>query len=231
MPIIVVIPGVAAVVLAPDLNRPDEAFPEMMKLVPSGLLGIVFAALIAAIASSLSSMTNSISTIFVLDIYKPILNTKASEKNLVITGRIVSVISMFVAVVLAVPLLGKFDQAFQYIQEFTGFFTPGIVVIFMLGIFWNKTTSNAALIAAISSEVLYLLMKIYWPTLPFMDRVGVVFICCIAIAVIVSLLENKNTTSDLSSTINGQLCVTTKGYNIVSLGVIAVLTGLYSTWW
>jgi len=231
MPLIVVIPGVAAVVLAPDLNRPDEAFPEMMKLVPSGLLGIVFAALIAAIASSLSSMTNSISTIFVLDIYKPILNTNATEKNLVITGRIVSIISMFIAVVLAVPLLGKFDQAFQYIQEFTGFFTPGIVVIFMLGIFWKKTTSNAALIAALSSAVLSLLMKVYWPTLPFMDRVGVVFICCIAIAVIVSLLENKNTTSDLSSTINGQLFVTTKGYNIVSLGVIAVLTGLYSTWW
>ena len=101
----------------------------------------------------------------------------------------------------------------------------------MLGIFWKKTTSNAALIAALSSALLSLLMKVYWPTLPFMDRVGVVFICCIAIAVIVSLLENKNTTSDLSSTINGQLFATTKGYNIVSLGVIAVLTGLYSTWW
>ena len=230
MPHIVVIPGVAAVVLAPDLNRPDEAFPEMMKLVPSGLLGIVFAALIAAIASSLSSMTNSISTIFVLDIYKPILNTNATEKNLVITGRIVSIISMFVAVVLAVPLLGKFEQAFQYIQEFTGFFTLGSVVIFMLGIFWSKTTSNAALVAALSSALLSLALKVYWPSLPFMDRVGVVFVCCIIIAIIVSLVDKKNLGSYISSPTNYTFS-TTKSYNVISLGVIVVLTSLYTTWW
>lgn len=230
MPLIVVVPGIAATVIAPDLTRPDEAFPEMMKLVPNGLLGIVFAALIAAIASSLSSMTNSISTIFVFDIYKPLLNQQASESNMVKTGRLMAILSMSVAVIIAVPLLGKFEQAFQYIQEFTGFFTPGIVVIFFLGIFWSRTTSNGALVAALSSVLLSLLFKLYYPELPFMDRVGLVFILCILITVVVSLLEGENKTSDTPGASKISF-VTDNSYNIVSLCVAAIVASLYAVWW
>lgn len=230
MPLIVVIPGVAAVVLVPDLHRPDEAFPEMMKLVPHGLLGIVFAALIAAIASSLSSMTNSISTIFTLDIYKPLINPDASEGRLVMVGRLIAVGAMTCAVIIAEPLLGNFEQAFQYIQEFTGFFTPGIVVIFTLGIFWKKTTANAALAAAISSAALSLALKIFWPELPFMDRVSVVFLACIAIAVAISLIE-KGEDHDKAVNLKEMNFSTSTSYNVASLAIVLILVGLYATWW
>src|SRR5690606_40693131 len=101
MPVIVVIPGIAAAMLVPDLSKPDQAYPEMMKLVPHGLLGITFAALVAAVASSLGSMSNSISTIFTMDIYKQMINPDASEKKAVAVGRIVALISMVIAVVVA----------------------------------------------------------------------------------------------------------------------------------
>eukprot|EP00903_Cladosiphon_okamuranus_P004255 g4253.t1 len=126
MPLIIVLPGVAAVILAPELDAPDRAYPTVMNLLPAGILGLVFAALIAAIVSSLASMMNSISTIFTMDIYRHLGNKDHSEKQLVKIGRIVSLTAMVIAMIVARPLLGKFDQAFQYIQEFTGFFTPGV---------------------------------------------------------------------------------------------------------
>ena len=174
MPAIVVLPGIAIFVLSPDLALPDQAYPTAMKLLPTGLLGLVFAALVAAIVSSLGSMANSISTIFTMDIY-PSFVKEEKRKNPVLVGRIAAVTAMALAVMTAKPLLGQFDQAFQYIQEFTGFFTPGIVVIFFLGIFWKKATANGALAAAIGSAVLSFLLKQLMPELPFIDRVGVVF--------------------------------------------------------
>ena len=150
MPIIVVLPGIAAVMLYPTLSAADKAYPSMMALMPVGIKGLVFAALVAAIVSSLASMTNSISTIFTMDIYRRFNNQK-SEQHYVAIGRVTALLSLLIAVIVAEPLLGKFDQAFQYIQEFTGFFTPGIVVIFVMGMFWKRTTSNAALTAAIGS--------------------------------------------------------------------------------
>ena len=134
MPIIVVLPGIAVFVMGVDISAPDQAYPHAMTLLPVGIKGLVFAALLAAIVLSLASMTNSISTIFTLDIF-PSLNKGESAANPVRIGRIVALAAMVVAMITARPLLGNFDQAFQYIQEFTGFFTPGIVVIFMLGIF------------------------------------------------------------------------------------------------
>jgi len=123
MPIIVVFPGIAAFILAPDLTAPDHAYPEMMKLLPVGIKGLVFAALIAAILSSLGSMMNSISTIFTMDIYRS-FRPETSEKQLVVIGRSTALAAIIIAMIVARPLLGQFDQAFQYIQEFTGFFTP-----------------------------------------------------------------------------------------------------------
>jgi len=134
VPFFVVIPGIAAAILFADLERPDEAYPSLMNLMPVGLKGLVFAALVAAIVSSLASMCNSVSTIFTMDVYAH-YKKDASQTHYVTVGRIASLVSLIIAMLCARPLLGQFDQAFQYIQEFTGFFTPGIVVIFLLGMF------------------------------------------------------------------------------------------------
>jgi len=230
MPVIVVVPGIAAAMLAPDLAKPDQAYPEMMKLVPHGLLGITFAALVAAIASSLGSMSNSISTIFTMDIYKQLINREASEKKTVAIGRSVALISMVIAVIVAKPLLGELDQAFQYIQEFTGFFTPGIVVIFLLGFFWKKATATSALVAAISSAVLSLVLKFAWPELPFIDRVGLVFLLCVAIAVVITFItDGKDQAKAID--LNGIEFKTTGGFNIAAVGVVLILIALYAVWW
>lgn len=230
VPIIVVLPGICAVVLAPDLSKPDQAYPEMMKLLPHGLLGVAFAALVAAIASSLSSMSNSVSTIFTMDIYKKSVNPNASEHKLVFIGRASAFAAMVIAVLLAKPLVGKSEQAFQFIQEFTGFFTPGIVVIFLFGFFWKKATANSALTAAIASVVFSWLLKIYFPEVPFMDRVSIVFVICVVLAVLVTYIGGAKDqvkaieVSDISFK-------TTAGFNIASLGVLLVVAAIYTLWW
>src|ERR1700722_19469841 len=135
MPVIIVLPGIAAAALVPNLARADEAYPSLMAMLPTGILGLVFAALIAAIVASMGSKINSIATIFTMDVYRP-LRPQASQQHLVLIGRMTAVLALVIAILAARPLLGSFDQAFQYIQEFTGFFTPGICVIFLLGMFW-----------------------------------------------------------------------------------------------
>lgn len=230
MPVIVVLPGIAAAMLVPELSKPDQAYPEMMKLVPHGLLGITFAALVAAIASSLGSMSNSISTIFTIDIYKQLINPNASEHKTVVVGRTVALVSMVIAVIVAKPLLGNLDQAFQYIQEFTGFFTPGIVVIFLLGFFWKKATATSALIAAVSSALLSLILKLCWPELPFMDRVGLVFLLCTALAVIVTLIGGGKEQPNAIK-LDGINFKTQTSFNIATLGILILLVALYTIWW
>lgn len=229
MPIIVVLPGIAAVLILPDLTKPDEAYPQLMNLMPSGIKGLIFAALVAAILSSLASMTNSVATIFTMDIYRQ-LKPAASQQHYVQTGRWVSVFALALALITAKPLLGDFDQAFQYIQEFTGFFTPGIVVLFLLGMFWSRTTANAALAAAIGSAVLSLLAKTCWPELPFMDRVGLVFLSCLLLAVVVSLSERQPApaTAVQLSDIN---FATQPSFNYAAVAVTLVVAGFYYAWW
>ncbi|SET75276.1 sodium/sugar symporter [Thalassotalea agarivorans] len=229
MPLIVVLPGIAAVVLYPQLSAADQAYPSMMELMPTGIKGLVFAALVAAIVSSLASMTNSISTIFTMDIYSKLKPNK-SQRHYVHIGRIASLLSLCIALVVAEPLLGKFDQAFQYIQEFTGFFTPGIVVIFVLGMFWKRTTSAGAMSAALGSAVLSFAFMKLWPALPFMDRVGLVFLLCLALCVVVSLL-GKSQRSDATVSVNEVSFDTDKPFNIAALGVVIILVALYTTWW
>ena len=228
MPVLVVLPGIAAVILAPDLSAPDKAYPEIMKLLPAGIMGLVFAALIAAIVSSLASMMNSISTIFTMDIVKHY--SDRSEQQLVTIGRIVSLTALIIAGVVARPLLGNFDQAFQYIQEFTGFFTPGIVAIFLLAIFWKNTTANGALAAAIGSAVFSIVAKVYWPSLPFIDRVGLAFILCVLLGMIVSRLQGTGAHPD-AIRYNEVDTSTTAGFNWASGAIVLILTGLYATWW
>lgn len=229
MPLIVVLPGIAAVVLYPELTTPDQAYPSMMSLMPVGIKGLVFAALVAAIVSSLASMTNSISTIFTMDIYKQIKPNK-SQTHYVYIGRIATLVSLVIALFMAEPLLGKFDQAFQYIQEFTGVFTPGIVVIFLTGMFWKKTTSKGALAAAIGSAVFSFALRALWPELPFMDRIGLVFLLCLVLAIVVSKLS-KATCTDNSVDVESVSFATTSSFNIAALGVTVILCILYATWW
>jgi len=230
MPIIVVLPGIAIFVLNPTLATPDHAYPEAMAMLPSGIKGLVFAALLAAIVSSLASMTNSISTIFTMDIYASFSSKKDENGNRVMVGRVVAVAAMLLAMICAKPLLGNFDQAFQYIQEFTGFFTPGIVVIFLLGMFWKKTTSSGALAAAIGSAVLSFAFKILWPELPFIDRVGLVFLLCVAIAVSFSVFAG-NRTQDGAVSLRDIQFATTNGFNFSAVLVALILAALYATWW
>jgi len=233
MPVIVVLPGIAALVLAPEGIKPDQAYPEMMKLLPPGLLGLVFAALVAAIVASLAAKINSIATIFTLDIYAK-ARPNQSEGQLVAVGRITAVVAVIIGVLTAKPLLGGAEQAFQFIQEFTGFFTPGIVVIFILGMFWKKATTAGALTAAIGSAILSALF--WWLqekgiyTMPFMNRVGVVFLLSLAGAVLVSLAAPQKKVVSVV-TLEGVSYKTSTGFNIAGLGVILILIALYATWW
>src|SRR6204780_3011797 len=125
-----------------------------------------------------------------MDVYRP-LRPQTSQQRLVLIGRIAAVASLIVAILTAKPLLGSFAQAFQYIREFTGFFTPGICVIFLLGMFWSRCTATGALAAAIASAVLSFVFKLAWPSLPFMDRVGFVFLAFVGIAVVLSLMQSR----------------------------------------
>ncbi len=229
MPVIVVLPGIAAVVLYPNLSSPDLAYPSMMSLMPVGIKGLVFAALVAAIVSSLASMTNSISTIFTMDIYSK-LKQGETQRHYVMIGRIATLVSLAVALLTARPLLGQFEQAFQYIQEFTGLFTPGIVVIFITGMFWKRATSLGALAAAIGSAMFSIAFKYLLPNLPFMDRIGLVFLLCLALTVIVSLVD-KPSDHDHSVNVNEVSFSTETGFNIAAIGCVMILTFFYVTWW
>jgi SSS family solute:Na+ symporter len=228
MPVIVVLPGIAVFVLGAQISAPDQAYPHAMTLLPVGIKGLVFAALLAAIVSSLASMTNSISTIFTMDIF-PSLNNGASAADPVRLGRIVAVAAMVIAMIAARPLLGNFDQAFQYIQEFTGFFTPGIVVIFMLGIFYPKTTATAALTAAIASAVLSFAFSVFAPELPFIDRVGLVFLLCAGLAVGISHLQPQPQAGAVD--LSGISFATSNSFNLSALLVTLILCAFYITWW
>lgn len=239
MPLIIVLPGIAAVLLAPGLAKPDEAYPTMMRLLPTGLLGLVFAALIAAIIASTASKINSIATIFTLDLYAKFrgIATHAedatgtgSERHLVRVGRIAAVVAIAVAVATARPLVGASEQAFQFIQEFTGFFTPGITVIFLLGLFWKRANEAGAICGAVASVLLSWAAKLFWASLPFMDRMGLVFLVALALTVAVSLLTPARGDADTIETA-GVRYATGSVFNAGAVAVCLVLVALYATWW
>src|SRR4051812_19454441 len=241
MPLIIVLPGIAAVMLAPGLPKPDEAYPTMMRLLPTGLLGLVFAALIAAIIASTASKINSIATIFTLDLYAKFRReptraedgegrSEGEERHLVLVGRTTAVAAILIAIAAARPLVGASEQAFQFIQEFTGFFTPGITVIFLLGLFWKRANEAGAFAAAVASVVLSWLFKIVWSSLPFMDRMGVVFLISLALAILVSLVTPSRAGTDTIDTA-GVRYATSTGFNAGAAAVVLILIALYATYW
>jgi SSS family solute:Na+ symporter len=246
MPLIVVIPGIAALVIvnqgvdpsfAESMTDPvsgiiksDRAYPTLLQLLPSGLKGLAFAALTAAIVSSLASMANSTSTIFTLDIYKNFFDQNASEKKQVRVGRITAVVAFIVAAIVA-PALRELDQAFQYIQEYTGFVSPGVFAIFMFGFFWKKTTSNAALTAAALTIPLSAAFKFLTPTLPFIDRMGLVFLIISGLIILISLVEGKGKDHPKGIEITKDLFRTSTQFKIGAILISGIIAALYIVFW
>ena len=246
MPLIVVIPGIAAWVIvkngidvsfmesmkdpATSLIKSDRAYPTLLQLLPVGLKGLAFAALTAAIVSSLASMANSTSTIFTMDIYQKYFSKGASETKQVRVGRITAMVAFVVAAIVA-PALGQLDQAFQFIQEYTGFISPGVFAIFFFGVFWKKTTSNAALTAAALSIPLSVILKIGLPDLPFIDRMGVVFLILAALMIIISLVEGKGKDHPNSIEINKDLFKTSTAFKIGAFLIAGITAALYIVFW
>lgn len=231
-PLVVVIPGIVAFLLTKDnpLSKSDEAYPWLMAhFVPTGVKGLAFAALIAAIVSSLSSMVNSTATIFSMDIYKQLLNKEASESNLVLVGRLASLCALFISVLIA-PTLRTLDQAFQFIQEFTGFISPGIFAIFIFGLFWKKATATSAMWAAILTIPLSLGIKILIPTIPFLNRMGIVFLVLSGLVIIITLLGSGKDDPKAFKTDKG-LFKTDLVFNLGAIGIAAILAVLYLRFW
>lgn len=202
IPFIVVLPGICAyyISLRPELlsglqgsiNVADDAYPWLVRnFTPTGVKGLTFAALSAAIISSLASMFNSTSTLFTMDIYKKYINKDASDKKLVRVGRLTSLAALVIAAVAVEPLLGSLDQAFQYIQEYSGFIYPGIIVVFGLGLLWKRASSRAAVWTAIITIPLGVLFKIFLGGVPFQLRAGYIFIILLVFFVLMSLVDKK----------------------------------------
>ncbi len=264
MPVIVVLPGIAAYVLhqAGDLQTEmigkdgtvsqDNAYPVMMNLLGPGLKGLAFAALTAAIVASLAGKANSISTIFTLDIYKKFINKNADEKQLVNIGRIAIVIAMFIAVAIS-PFMGIDKKGgFEFIQEYTGFVSPGIFAMFIMGFFWKRTTANAALFATVGGFLLSVLFKLLpgWVDLsglystgfavkntegvfeiPFIDRMGFVFLICVVGMVIISLADPKSKNNPKGLEIDAAMFRPRGAFAVGAAIITAVITALYAYFW
>ena len=237
IPVIVVIPGIAALWLARggtlDLaaltQTPDSTYGTLMTLVPAGLRGLVFAALIAAVVSSLASMMNSISTIFTMDLYRTVRGDR-TEQHYVMVGRITALVAMVVALILARPFLGGLESAFQTIQEYTGFIAPGVVAVFLLGFFWERTNTAGAFALLISSVGLSIAAKLMLPDLPFVVRIWIVFLACVAVGVAVSLVTPKPT-EGRPVHVRDIAFGTTAGFNIASVVIVLILVAIYAVFW
>jgi len=256
IPLIVVIPGIAAYVMVndpeimarlgeaglknlPTLEQADKAYPWLLQFLPAGLKGVAFAALTAAIVSSLASMLNSTSTIFTMDIYKQYINKNASDKSTVNMGRISAGVALAIACVLA-PLLGGIDQAFQFIQEYTGVVSPGILAIFLLGLFWKKTTNKGAIVGALISIPIAMYFKVApkgWSTsaffvdVPFLDQMGYTAVLTMIVIGVVSWIQHNGNDDENGILIKKQLFKTSPLFNIGAFAVMIILVALYSLFW
>lgn len=263
MPVIVVLPGIAAYVLYQNGHfqtemlqdgsvNPDRAYPILLNLLPVGLKGLSFAALTAAIVASLAGKANSIATIFTLDIYKEKINVIADEKKLVNIGKLTIITAMIIAVVVA-PFLGIDKKGgFQYIQEYTGFVSPGVFAMFILGFFWKKTTSNAALFATIGGFIMSILFK-FMPAvvdlaflhsvgfavpnaegvyeIPFIDRMGFVFALCVIGMYLISIYENKKGVRPKGLEVDKTMFRMSPSFTVGMLVILSLLAALYTLFW
>jgi SSS family solute:Na+ symporter len=227
-----IIPGVKEAFTNPDgsINY-DKAYPWLISVfIPTGLKGLVLAALTAAIVSSLASMLNSTSTIFTMDIYKPYFGNNSDEKRIVRVGRIASAVALVIAVLLA-PLLGNIPQMFQYIQEYTGLVSPGILAVFIMGLFWKKTTNKAAIIGIILSTVVALILKSSVVDLPFLDQMFYTLIITMVIIAGVTLTTSDTDDDPKGISLTARLFKTDSVFNISAYIIIIILAVLYALFW
>ncbi|PKP18646.1 MAG: sodium/glucose cotransporter, partial [Bacteroidetes bacterium HGW-Bacteroidetes-22] len=222
----------------------DRAFPWLIAtFIPTGVKGLILAALVAAIVSSLASMLNSTATIFTMDLYKPYLRPQASEKQMVRTGRISASVALVIAVMIA-PMLGNLKQAFQYIQEYTGVVSPGILAIFLMGLFTKKATNRAAITGALFSILLAMFLKAGpkgWgegtafeallPVLPWMHQMMITCLATMAFIYIFSLIELKGRNDAKAMPIAKGLFKTDPSFNIAATAIILILIALYALFW
>jgi SSS family solute:Na+ symporter len=262
MPVIVVLPGIAAFALdqagalggalrvGGELN-PDRAYPTLLALLPDGLRGVAFAALTAAVVASLAGKANSIATIFTLDIYRKKFAPSASEERMVWVGRLTVVAAMAIAVVIA-PMLGIDKKGgFAYIQEYTGFVSPGILAMFLLGFFWKKATNAAAMFATVGGLVFSIVLK-FLPTMmdlsflapigfaanngsgvyeiPFIDRMFLVF-CAVAAGMVLISLLGKRDGEAKAMVVDRSLFRVDRGFAIGSAVVCVLLAVVYGALW
>jgi len=250
IPLIVVIPGIVAFVMytqpegtaiIPGVQEAftkldgsinyDKAYPWLISVfVPTGLKGIVIAALVAAIVSSLASMLNSTSTIFTMDIYRVYINKDASEKKTVNIGRLTAGCALLIAGLLA-PLMGNIPQMFQYIQEYTGLVSPGILAVFLMGLFWKKSTSKAAIIGVIISIPIALLLKLPTVDLPWMDQMFYTMLLTMVVIVGVSLTTSKTTDDPKGIPLTAETFKTGQVFNISAYTIMIILVVLYAVFW
>lgn len=273
MPFIIVVPGIAMYYLhqhniidaslisstnaaGETIAESNKAYPALLTLLPVGVKGVTIAAFAATVVASLAAKVNSISTIFTLDIYKKVFYKEATEKNLVRIGKLAIVLSTAIGILLTLglgdALMGEGKQGFQYIQEYTGFVSPGIFAMFLLGFFWKKTTSNAALFATIGGFILSVLLK-FMPgvinleplhsiglavankagvfEIPFLDRMAIVFVLCVIGMYIISIIENKRGVKPNGLEIDASMFKTSTGFAVGALLIVGLLVALYSMFW
>jgi SSS family solute:Na+ symporter len=273
MPVIIVVPGIAMYYLhthnmidtslinstnaaGETIAESNKAYPALLTLLPDGVKGVTIAAFAATVIASLAAKVNSISTIYTLDIYKKVFNKEASESKLVGMGKLAIIISSAIGILLTLglgdALMGQGKQGFQYIQEYTGFVSPGIFAMFLLGFFWKKTTSNAALFAMIGGFILSVILK-FLPgmidlqslhsvglavanakgvfEIPFLDRMAIVFVLCVLGMYVISTLENRKGVKPHSLEIDTSMFKTSTGFAVGSLIIIGLLVALYTMFW
>jgi len=260
IPVIVVLPGIIAYVMNLDpstgsLNidllgvegflgnsgniANDNAAPWLIKnFVPVGLKGLILAALAAAIVSSLASMVNSTSTIFTMDIYKSLINKKANDIKMVKVGRLTGLIALITATIIA-PQLGSLGQVFQFIQEYTGVVSPGILAVFLMGLFYKKATNNASIWGVILSIPIAMYFKvapngwsdsIIFLNLPFMHQMMLTCLGTLFVIYIISSLENKGD-DPKGITLSKKLFETDKAFNLAAFAVLLITALLYALFW
>lgn len=248
IPVIAVLPGITMYVLhqngmfAAEMSvdgtiKPDHAYPTLMNLLPPGLKGVAFAALTAAIVASLAGKANSISTIFSLDIYKKYFNKDASNDKVVKVGRWTVIISMLIAAIIA-PALKSLDQAYQFIQEYVGFFSPGVLAIFILGMFWKRTTAQAALLGAVLTIPISTVLKFLpkwtggaFPDYPFLDRMTITFFAVALLMIVSSLVKPAQKGENNQIVVETSYFKVNTAFIISSIIICGILAALYTIFW
>jgi len=248
IPVIAVLPGIIMYVLHQNgmfqqemtdagVLKPDHAYPTLMNLLPAGLKGVAFAALTAAIVASLAGKANSISTIWSLDIYKKYFNKEAPDRKVVKVGRWAVIISMLIAALIT-PALRSLDQAYQFIQEYAGFLSPGVLAIFLLGMFWKRTTAAAALAGAVITIPVSTILKFLpdwtggaFPNYPFLDRMTITFFTVILVMVAISLIWPKGEKDRHTIEVDKSLFKVNPAFVVGSVIICGILAALYTIFW